>query len=82
MDAANPSTLVSDVSRMASKNTVRVQELCESGGGRPGLPVPKSQTPASPYSLCGHKAALKKNIINASFKHLLVPTVSVDIKQL
>ena len=32
---------------------VRVQELCESRGGRPGLPVPNS-----PYGLCGRKAAL------------------------
>ena len=30
-----------------------VQELCESRGGRPGLPVPNS-----PYGLCGRKAAL------------------------
>ena len=31
----------------------RVQELCESRGGRPGLPVSKS-----PYGLCGRKATL------------------------
>ena len=31
----------------------RVQELCESRGGHPGLPVPNS-----PYGLCGHKATL------------------------
>ena len=31
----------------------RVQELCESRGGRPGLPVPNS-----PYGLCGRKATL------------------------
>ena len=31
----------------------RDQELCESGGGRPGLPVPNS-----PYGLCGRKATL------------------------
>ena len=30
-----------------------VQELCESRGGRPGLPVPES-----PYGLCGFKATL------------------------
>ena len=30
------------------------QELCESRGGRPGLPVPNS-----PYCFCGHKATLK-----------------------
>ena len=28
--------------------TIRTQELCESRGGRPGLPVPNS-----PYGLCG-----------------------------
>ena len=33
----------------------RVQELCESRGGRPGLPVPNS-----PHGLCGRKATLKK----------------------
>ena len=31
----------------------RGQELCESGGGRPGLPVPDN-----PYGLCGRKATL------------------------
>ena len=31
----------------------RDQELCESRGGRPGLPVPNS-----PYGLCGRKATL------------------------
>ena len=32
----------------------RAQELCESGGGRPGLPVHNS-----PYVLCGRKVILK-----------------------
>ena len=32
----------------------RVQELCESRGGRLGLPVPNS-----PYGLCGRKATLE-----------------------
>ena len=36
----------------------RVQELCESRGGRPGLPVPNS-----PYGLCGRKATLNWNFI-------------------
>ena len=30
------------------------QEVCESRGGRPGLPVP-----SSPYGLCGRKATWK-----------------------
>ena len=33
--------------------SLRVQELCESQGGRPGLPVPNK-----PYGFCGRKAAL------------------------
>ena len=32
---------------------VGAQELCESGGGRSGLPVPNN-----PYGLCGRKATL------------------------
>ena len=35
----------------------RAQELCESRGGRPGLPVPNS-----PYALCGRKATLGMNL--------------------
>ena len=31
--------------------------MCESRGGRPGLPVP----PNSPYDLCGRKATLNLN---------------------
>ena len=34
----------------------RAQQLCESRGGRPGLPVPNS-----PYDLCGRKATLNLN---------------------
>ena len=36
--------------------TLRTQELCESRGGHPGLPVPNS-----PYGLCGRKATLNLN---------------------
>ena len=42
------------VSHSLFEKPVRAQELCESGGGRPGLPVPNS-----PYGLCGRKATLK-----------------------
>ena len=38
----------------------RGQELCESRGGRPGLPVPRS-----PYGLCGRKAAFEEDENNA-----------------
>ena len=34
---------------------IRAQELCESQGGCPGLPVPNS-----PYGLCGRKAAFEE----------------------
>ena len=74
--------------------TERAQELCESRGGRLGLPVPNS-----PYSLCGHKATLKKkkknavkelrscvkvevpDVLSSPSLALIVPTVSVDVKQ-
>ena len=36
--------------------TVRAQEPCESGGGRPGLPVPNKL-----YGFCGRKATLKRS---------------------
>ena len=44
------------------QNLDRAQELCESRGGRPGLPVPNS-----PYGLCERKATL----------HLKATTVKV-----
>ena len=34
---------------------IRSQELCESRGGRPGLPVPNS-----PYGLCRRKATVEE----------------------
>ena len=37
------------------RRTFRAQELCESRGGRPGLPVPKSL-----YGLCGRKATFEE----------------------
>ena len=33
----------------------KAQELCESRGGRPGLPVPNS-----PYGLCGREATFEE----------------------
>ena len=43
-----------------STRSPRAQELCESRGGRPGLPVPKS-----PYGLCGRKATLNSARVRA-----------------
>ena len=67
----------------------RAQELCESRGGRPGLPVPDS-----PYGLCGRKATLNLNcsiseliscvkveVAALGSPSLTVLTVSVDVKQ-
>ena len=42
---------------MQSSEECRAQELCESRGGRPELPVPNS-----PYGLCGRKATLNLNL--------------------
>ena len=41
------------VSVDVKKYCTRAQELLESRGGCPGLPIPNS-----PYGLCGHKATL------------------------
>ena len=38
---------------------LRAQELCESGSGHPGLPVPNS-----PYGLCGRKVTLNWTELN------------------
>ena len=47
----------------------RAQALCESRGGRPGLPVPDS-----PYGLCGRKATLNLNSLSpqSSGAHLFL----------
>ena len=44
----------------------RVQELCESRGGSPGLPVPNS-----PYGLCGHTATLNLICSTCAFTRML-----------
>ena len=36
------------------KTQIRTQEMCESRGGRPGLPIPNQD------GLCGHKATLEE----------------------
>ena len=60
--------------------------MCESWGGRPGLPVPNS-----PYSLCGRKVTLEEEAMVTEVRRcarvvlgspsLIVRTVSVDVKQ-
>ena len=54
---------------------VRAQELCESRGSHPGLPIPNS-----PYSLCGHKATLNWTVQSSEALSLISHTVSVDVK--
>ena len=67
---------------------MRVQELCESRAGRPGLPVPNGS-----YGLCGRKATLNPSLRPRELcesrgvrpglpsPSLKVLMVSVDVKQ-
>ena len=50
----------------------RAQELCESGGGRPGLPVPNS-----PHGPCGRKATLNLNHSNSEVASCVKVKVAV-----
>ena len=45
---------------IVSEEVKQAQELCESRGGRPGLPVPNS-----PYDLCGRKAILNLKALSS-----------------
>ena len=61
----------------------RTREMCESRGGWPGLPVPNG-----PYGLCGHRAGktelgscVKEEVGALGSWSLIVPTVSVDVRQ-
>ena len=40
--------------------STRARELCESRGGRPGLPVPNTSNTNSPYGFCGRKATFEE----------------------
>ena len=58
----------------------RVQELCESPGGRPGLPVPNK-----PYGFCGRNFRVQELCESRGGRPglpvLMSLTVSVDVKQ-
>ena len=79
---SNPSTTSGE--SIGKQLYVRAQELCESRGGRPGLPVPNG-----PYGLYGRKALLNLNSFTQSswavwklrWSSQIVLTVSVDVKQ-
>ena len=73
----------------ACSRPLRDQELCESRGDRPGLPVPNR-----PYGLCGRKATLNSNTHRAELRScmkvkvavlgspsLIVRTVSLSVKK-
>ena len=71
------------------KHSVRVQELCESGGGRPGLPVPSS--PTFCVNVKQHRrrsiaselrSCVKEEVDVLGSPSLIVRTVSVDVKRL
>ena len=77
------------IQRFQWLTSLRAQELCESRGGRPDLPVPNS-----PYGFCGRKATLNLNVSVSEFRtcvkvevdalgspSLTIPTVSVVVKQ-
>ena len=51
-------TVTVDVKQRLKKKAFwfRAQELCESGGGHPGLPVPNGH-----YGLCGRKTTMNLN---------------------
>ena len=51
--------LVNRIACFCECDQIRGQELCESRGGRPGLPVPKS-----PYGLCRRKATLNIKLLH------------------
>ena len=73
MSARHLRTL-SPISSSSSAAVVRAQELCESRGGHPGLPVPNS-----PYGLCGRKAALNLNCVKVEVAVLGSPSPVVPI---
>ena len=54
----------------------RVQELCESRGGRPGLPVPNS-----PYGLYGCKATLNSRTVVCRLDLLFLIIVMLNAKR-
>ena len=75
------------VQHFVDRQLVRAQEMCESQGGSPGLPVPDS-----PYGLYGHKATVNKEppelrgcvkvkVAVLGSPSLIVLMVSMDIKQ-
>ena len=51
--------------RTRTSDPFRAQELCESRGGHPGLPVPNSV-----YGLCGRKVTLNYNCLRVRAQEL------------
>ena len=77
------------VQKFRNRSVIRAQELCESRGGRPGLPVPNKPTVSVDV-----KQHLKKNVKNTELRSctkvevavlgpsLISLRVSVNVKQL
>ena len=65
----SPSQMVCMVSVDVKKKTLKNwgQDLRESRGGRPGLPVPNG-----PYGLCGHEATLKRKTAGSDVTNVAV----------
>ena len=61
---------------VASNVSLSAQELCESRGGRHGLPVPR----ISPYGLCGRKATLEEEASN-SVRHVIAREIPGKLRQ-
>ena len=74
-------TVSVDVKQHYTCTFYRVQELRESRGGRPGLPVPNS-----PHGLCGREGTLNEAVTlteprNCVKVEVAVLRLSVDVKQ-
>ena len=81
VDALRPNSPYGICGRKAAfeeeDTNIKAQELCESRGGRPGLPVPNS-----PYGLCGRKATLNERVMSNRFRTFDVTRVALLVKEL
>ena len=67
-----PTVSVNVRQHSTSTNHSRAQELCESRGGRPGLPIPNSL-----YGLCRRKATSKKKCVCSELRSCVKVVVAV-----
>ena len=62
---------------VASNVSLSAQELCESRGGRPGLPVPR----ISLYGLCGRKATFEEEEAWNPVRHVTAREIPGKLRQ-